>query len=84
MLTPLPLVNSSVSFSLLRFVLSRFKFCQSIRHEQLIEKHQQLLERFYETILNEDEDTDVSDEISQLSSLIKSYQELVAVQSNDL
>ena len=42
------------------------------KHEQLIEKHQQLLERFYDTILNEDEDTDVSDEISQLSSLIKS------------
>lgn len=50
------------------------------KHEQLIEKHQQLLERFYDTILNEDEDTDVSDEVSQLSSLIKSYQELIAVQ----
>ena len=54
------------------------------KHEQLIEKHQQLLERFYNTILNEDEDTDVSDEIAQLSSLIKSYQELVAVQNQDL
>ena len=54
------------------------------KHQQLIEKHQQLLERFYDTILNEDEDTDVSDEIAQLSSLIKSYQELVAVPNQDL
>ena len=51
------------------------------KHEQLIEKHQQLLERFYDTIMNEDEDTDVSDEVSQLSSLIKSYQELVTMKT---
>jgi len=45
------------------------------QHEQLIENHQQLLKKYYKITLEEDEDTDLSHEIAQISRLITSYRE---------
>jgi len=43
-----------------------------------------LLEKYYETVLEEEEDVDLSHEISQISNLIASYRELVEINKTDL
>lgn len=54
------------------------------KHEQLIAQHQELLQKYYQTALQEDEDTDLSHEIAQISSLITSYKELAGIKMSDL
>jgi len=54
------------------------------KHEQLIERHQQLLDKYYRIVLEEEEDVDLSHEISQIASLIASYKELVDIRKSDL